>query len=522
MAAGTPPGIGLYRFFGYPAWRWPDKIAVADAARALTFAEVEAQARRLVQALRRAGAGAGDRVALILPNGTEFITAEVAIVRGGMVKVPLNIRFHPKEVLYALKDCAPTLLIATPDYARAVIEAAAEVPSLKAIFVAGDAVPGTLSLTEALSAGDPDPDPPNRIADDDPALIRYTGGTTGRPKGIVHTARSLVAIADDCIRELGLAETDIALHLGHLSHGLNFMWPAYFAVGATQVFRETFEPKAIWRDIQDWRVTWIYMVPTMIDLLLEADDGRADVSSLRTFLYASAPMPVPLLRRAMARFGNIFQQVYTLSEAPVITTMMRAEEHLETETDCGPRLGSIGREVLTMELKLIAEDGREVAPGEVGEIAVRSVNNMACYWNLAEETARTLVDGWVRTGDMARRADDGFLYLADRKKDIIITGAFNVYPKEVEDVLVRHPKVAQAAVVGQPDPRWGEIVTAYVVTRDGRPVPAAELTALCADNLADYKKPRRIEFLAELPLTPVGKISRAELRAKAAESSSDP
>ena len=309
----------------------------------------------------------------------------------------------------------------------------------------------------------------------------------------------------------------MALHLGHLSHGLNYSWPAYCAVGAMQILREKFDPQAVWRDFADYRVTWVYMVPTMIHMLLEADDGNSDVSSLRTFMYASAPMPVPLLRRAIARFGRIFTQVYTLSEAPVITTMLHPDEHVEDVGEFGPRLASIGREILTMELRLVDDDGRGVAPGEAGEIAVRSVNNLAYYWNLPEETTKTIVDGWVRTGDVARRAGDGFLYLVDRKKDIIITGAFNVWPKEVETVIERHPAVAQVAVVGAPDEKWGERIVAFVVCRPGQAANAEELVALCREHLADYKKPREIHFIDAMPTTPVGKISRLALRQRTRE-----
>ena len=516
MTAATPPGIGLDRLIAYPAGRQPDKTALIDDQGAITFGELDRQAGRFAAALGRAGARRGDRVALILPNGIPFIAAECGILRAGMVKVPLNIRFHADEVLYALADCAPTVLIATPEYAAAVQARRDEIASLRQVFVVGGRVDGCDDFAAAVADG-ADIAEPVPYGDDDPVLIRYTGGTTGRPKGIVHTARSYLAVVLDVIREYALVEADVALHLGHLSHGLNFMWPAYHAVGATQVLREAFDPAAVWRDFDRHRITWVYMVPTMIHMLLEADDGSADAAALRSFCYASAPMPVPLLRRAIARFGNIFSQVYTLSEAPVITTMLRPEEHLEIETACGPRLGSIGREVLTMELRLIDDDGRDVEPGQPGEIAVRSVNNMAGYWNLPEETAKTLVDGWVRTGDMARRDRHGFLYMADRKKDIIITGGFNVYPKEVEEVLHRHPAVAEAAVVGAPDEKWGEIVTAYVVLRTGGQADADDLIALCREHLADYKKPRAVEFLDALPLTPVGKISRRALRERAAE-----
>lgn len=512
----TPPGAGIDHLLRQGVFRTPDKVALVDDQGTITYREAEASSNRLARWLAGRGVRHGDRVALILPNGIPFIVAELAILRLGAVKVPLNIRFAAPEVLYALADCAPTALIATPDYAARVEAERAKVPSLGTIVtVGGDAGAGASAYETIVAQGDASAVPAAAYRDDDPVLIRYTGGTTGRPKGVVHTHRSYMAIVLDVVRENALVEQDVALHLGHLSHGLNFMWPSWYLLGATQVVRERFDPAATWRDFAGHRITWVYMVPTMIHMLLEADDPGADVSALRCFTYASAPMPVPLLRRALKRFGNVFTQVYTLSEAPVITTMMRPHEHLETESECGPRLASVGREVPTFALRLLDDKGRDVAPGEVGEIAVRSENNMAGYWNLPEETARTLVDGWLRTGDMARRAPDGFLYLADRKKDIVITGGFNVWPKEVEDALLGHPDVAQAAVVGAPDEKWGEIIVAYVVVKPGRSPSGDALAAHCLGLLADYKKPRRVHFVDALPLTPVGKVSRAALRERA-------
>ncbi len=511
----SPPGIGIDHLLRQGALRTPDKTALVDDHGAISYRAAEAAANRLSCWLVAQGIRAGDRVALILPNGIAFIVAEIAILRLGAVKVPLNIRFAVPEVLYALADCAPTGLIATADYAGRVLRERALVPSLAVFVAVGGEAAGAMPYESIVMTGNEIPAAPHAYGDDDPVLIRYTGGTTGRPKGVVHTHRSYLAIVLDVVREYALVEADVALHLGHLSHGLNFMWPAWYLMGATQVLRERYEPSATWADFASHRVTWVYMVPTMIHMLLEADDGRADVSSLQCFNYASAPMPVPLLRRALARFGPIFTQVYTLSEAPVVTTILRPHEHLEAETEYGPRLGSIGRTVPTFELRLIDERGHDVSSGAVGEIAVRSTNNMAGYWNLPEETAKTLVDGWLRTGDMARRTVDGFLYLADRKKDIVITGGFNVWPKEVEDVLLGHPDVAQAAVVGAPDEKWGEIVVAYVVPKAGRAPTAESLVARSLERLADYKKPRRIYIVEALPLTPVGKVSRAALRERA-------
>jgi long-chain acyl-CoA synthetase len=481
MEMRTPPGIGLARLLDYPLARHPDKTALIDDRGSVTFAESHRMAGRLCRTLVAAGVKPGDRVALILPNSIPFIVTEMAIIKGGMVKVPLNIRFHANEVLYALADCEPAALVCDPEYAKSVMAERAKLPSLKTIIVAGGDIEGCARLEHIIAEGESD-QPASGFREDDPVLIRYTGGTTGRPKGIVHTERSFLAVNLDVVREFALTNREVALHLGHLAHGLNFIWAAFYAVGATQVLHEKFEARRVLKDIARHQITFVYMVPTMVQRLLREDDGSVDVSSLRTFMYSSAPMPVPVLRQAIARYGNIFTQVYTLSEAPVITTIFRPEEHIEKDTIAGPRLSSCGREVVTMELKLVDDHGAEVAPGDVGEIAVRSANNMAQYWGLPEETAAALVDGWVRTGDMARRDEEGYLYIVDRKKDVIITGAFNVYPKEVEDVLYRHPAVADAAVVGVPDEEWGEAVKAFVVLREGANCSAEELIQLCRDN----------------------------------------
>ena len=523
-ATDTPPGIGIARLFDYPARFFPDKTAVVDGQGEATFARIDAMANGVAATLCAAGARPGDRIALILPNCISFVVAEIAIARCGMVKVPLNIRFHVEEVLYALGDCEPAVLVCPADYAQEHAGRLASVPSLKHVIAVGEPAEGLAEGCIAWADAIASREPFRRacFAPDDPVLIRYTGGTTGRAKGIVHTAESLLAIHLDVLREFAFRQDEVALHLGHLSHGINFMWAALYAAGATQILHERFDPHAVLAEIERRRVTYTYMVPTMIYRLLREDDGRSDVSSLRSFMYASAPMPVPLLRQAIARFGNIFTQVYTLSEAPVVTTIMRPDEHLDVETSAGNRLASCGREVVTMELRLVGDDGAEVADGEVGEIAVRSRNNMACYWRLPDETARTLVGGWVRTGDMARRDADGFLYIVDRKKDMIITGALNVYPKEVEDVLHAHPAVGQAAVIGVPDDEWGEAIRAYVVPKPGRTATAAELIEHCRGRLASYKKPREVLFVESLPLSPVGKISRAELRRQAGAAGDHP
>jgi fatty-acyl-CoA synthase/long-chain acyl-CoA synthetase len=509
LSFATPPAVQFVHLLSRPARFHPDKVAIIDTVGSKTFAQVDRESDGLATAFAAAGSLPGDRVALILPNCSNFIISEIGILKAGMVKVPLNIRFHAKEVLFALNDCEPTVLICEAEFAAGIADAMALVPSLKAVFTIGGVPAGCLKYEDALLLP---ASPYVPFGSDDAMLIRYTGGTTGKPKGIVHTAQSFLNINLDCVRELGFTSADVAIHVGHLSHGMNFMWGALYSVGATQILYESFEPKLILADIGRYRATFIYMVPTMVHKLLKEDDGQSDVSSLRTFLYSSAPMPVSLLREAITRYGNIFLQVYTLSEAPVITTILPADQHIELETLVGSRLGSCGRESATMEIRLLDESGAEVAAGTPGEIAVRSINNMACYWNRPVETAETLIDGWVLTGDIARRDDDGYLYLVDRKKDVIITGALNVYPKEVEDVLHAHPAVAQAAVIGVPDEEWGEIIRAYIVLQPSASVTEEELVQHCRGQMASYKKPREIRFEETLPLTPIGKVSRVTLR----------
>jgi acyl-CoA synthetase (AMP-forming)/AMP-acid ligase II len=508
----TPRGVGFARLLEFPARIFPDKTALIDDSGSVTFGEADRMASCLSGAFRAAGAATGDRIALILPNGNPFVVTEMAIMKGGMVKVPLNIRFHKHEVMFALADCEPTILVCEASYAESVRDELAAVPSLRAVFTIGGVPEGLRSFEQALTHAPATTVP---YAPEAPILIRYTGGTTGRAKGIVHTEESFLACNLDVVREFAFRDDDVVVHVGHLSHGMNFMWAAMYAVGATQILHEKFEPLRVLADIERYRATFIYMVPTMLHRLLHEDDGKRDVSSLRQFLYGSAPMPVPLLRQAIARYGQIFMQVYTLSESPVVTTLFRASEHVERETIAGPRLASCGREVLTMEVRLLDDEGREVPAGDVGEIAIRSINNMAGYWNRPAETAATLVNGWVITGDMARRDEEGYLYVVDRKKDMIITGALNVYPKEVEDVLHAHPAVSQAVVIGIADDEWGEIIRAYVVPKPGAHVTEAIIVEHCLSALASYKKPRQVRIVDSLPLSPIGKVNRVALREQA-------
>ncbi|MSQ55230.1 MAG: hypothetical protein EXR31_07675 [Betaproteobacteria bacterium] len=488
--------------------RHAPRVAVVDGSRHVTYAELDRGSASLAASLPRLGCLPGDRVALLLNNSAEFIETELAVLRAGMVKVPINNRLSIAEIAAQLRDCGARMLFVEPEFLAGIV---AQNLGLQ-IIVNGKAGEGALGYADLKQAGAEAPPAP-QPRDENLCLIRYSGGTTGKPKGIMHTHASLVAIALSVIREYGLRGDDRFLHVAHLSHGQNFVWPALVAVGARLVMMRKFEPAAVLAAIERERITRLHLVPTMVNALLEAPQfGAHDLSSLRNFVYASAPMPVESIRRLRQALRCRIAQTYTLSESAVISTVLSAEDHEFERAGFDPaRLASCGREALDVRIRIVDENFRDVPEGEVGEIALSSPGNMSGYWNQPELTARVLRDGWVLSGDLGRRDAEGYIYLVDRKDDKIITGALNVYPREVEEVLHAHQAVREAAVAGIPDEKWGEAIAAFVSLKPGCAASEAELVAFCESRLAGYKKPKRVIFVDELPKTAIGKVSRRAL-----------
>lgn len=487
------------------------RTAIVDGARIVSYGDLDRRSAALAAALAAAGCLPGDRVAILLHNSVEFIESEIAVLRAGLVKVPLNNRLSAPEIAAQLADCGAKLLIAEPEFVPAVAAGRAALPALREI-VCRNAVPGAVAYDSFAGRAHPPFAPPPRKGDD-VCLIRYSGGTTGRAKGIMHTHASLVAIARAVVSEYRIGPHTRFLHVAHLSHGQNFVWPALIASGARLVMMRRFEPSEVLAAIAREGITRLHLVPTMAMALLDAPDFAAhDLSSLEDFVYASAPMPVERVRRLRRALPCRIAQTYTLSESAVVSTVLSAEDHDTDRPDFNEaRLASCGRPAAGVSLRIVDDAFADVAPGEVGEIALLSAGNMAGYWNQPELTARVLRDGWVLTGDLGRCDADGYLYLVDRKDDKIITGALNVYPREVEEVLHQHPDVKEAAVAGIPDERWGEAIAAFVVLRPNAGVTADALSEFCAAKLAGYKKPKRYFFVDALPRTAIGKISRRSL-----------
>jgi long-chain acyl-CoA synthetase len=496
------------------AWAHGSRTALIEGERTLSFQETEALANRIASGLMALGVTKGERVAIWLPNSIEFVCTDLALIKAGLVRVPVNPRLMPLEVEHILRDSGAGVLIFGVAQSDAVALIREELPALRLLFCVGDETLHWASAFQALvAAGSPEPIAVP-VTDADPYMILYTSGTTGQPKGAVTNLRSRwVTLFHVYANELFVRETDVMLHLASLAHGSGTKVLPFFLKGAANLLMPKFEPRAFCELVQRWRVTATWMVPTTISMLLDCKErGQFDLSSLQTIIYAGAPIAPERLKQAIQAFGPIFVQVYGLSEAPQPDLVLRKEDH---GLAMGARLGSAGRPALGVSVKVVREDGTAVTPGsgEIGEIILAGEHLMTGYWGRPAETAEVLRDGWFYTGDLARVDQDGFVYIVDRAKDLIISGGYNVYPREVEEVLLQHPAIEEAAVFGIPDPKWGEAVHAAVSLRPkARGATQPELIAWCRERLADYKCPKSFDYATGLPKGPTGKILKRQLR----------
>jgi len=489
-----------------------DRVAVVDPERTLSFLEVDRRANRLAHALRSFESGAGSRVALLMPNRAEFVEADFGIAKAGKVKLPINPRLSDPERAYLIENAGADTLIFDVQFADFVEQARERLPGLRHLVAIGGGAAGAEDY-EALLAKASDAAPDIYPADEAPSFLLYTSGTTGRPKGATSTqlsrrAATLTMLAEEIEADPG----DAMVHVGAVAHGSGSKILAYFLRGARNILVPKWDPEAFLELVERERATGSFMVPTMMSALAEASKhSKADWSSLRAIGYGGAPIAPAKLEEVMDCLGQVFVQVYGSCEAPhPLTVLPRAEHRVPKGKEA--RLGSIGRETAQTELCLVDEDGNPVTPGEKGEMWVRGAHVMSGYWENPKATADAFSNGWYRTGDVAWRDEDGYYYIVDRARDMIISGGLNVYPAEVEACLHRHPAVFEAAVVGVPDEEWGESVKAVVVVRPGMQLCEEELIEHCRAELASYKKPRSVDFVADLPKGSTGKILKRDLR----------
>jgi long-chain acyl-CoA synthetase len=496
---------------------YADKIAVVCEERQATFAEINQRSCQLAGALIDAGVKKGDRVGVLLPNCAEFVESDFALIKGGFVRLAINPRLKPSEYTYMLNDAQASTLIFGSQYADDISTLRAELNTVKHFIQVGGTESEFAVLFEEVMEQADRGDVIVDVADNDPYQILYTSGTTGKPKGAVTSFRSrLSTLATVLIDEMKVKPDDALLSVAPLAHGGGTKILPHFIRGAKNVLLPKFTLESFCQTIEANKVTTTWMVPTMITMLLEFPDlKKYDLSSLQTIVYAAAPMPEATLRRALDTFGNIFVQVYGLSEAPNPVLLLSREDHIaEGTAKQVSRLQSAGREVFGVSVRVVNSDGENIKPGEIGEIIIAGDNIMTGYWKMPEATEQTIQNGWLYTGDMATVDDEGYVFIVDRRKDMIISGGFNVYPREIEEEIYKHPAVLEAAVIGVPDERWGESVKAVVSCKPGMNVSADELIAFIENQLSGYKKPKSIDFMESLPKGANGKILKRELKDK--------
>jgi acyl-CoA synthetase (AMP-forming)/AMP-acid ligase II len=508
--------MNTFAFLAKATRQRPDEPAIRHGAETLTYSQFHDRALAIGGNLRASsGLREGDRVAFVLANSPRVLEAIYGCFAAGLIVVPINARLHPKEIAYIVEDSGAKVLIHGPEYSAGILEHHGDFAGLSS-RVCTEEADGAAPFSTLL-------DPAHALAryveaePEDPCWLFYTSGTTGRPKGATWTHRVVRVMLMNYLADVhNIQPGEVVLHAAPMSHGSGIVALPAVARGACQIILDTgsFSPAVLYRAIERHRVSHIaFLAPTQIVRMLdEFVPGEYDLSSLKAICYGGAPIYLEHLRKAIETFGPVFAQIFGQGEAPITITGLSPAAHAALLADGDPRLGSAGTVRTDVEARAVDEHGNELPPGEAGEIVVRGDVVMQGYWNNPEATADAIRDGWLHTGDVGTFDEHGYLYLLDRAKDMIVTGGNNVYPREVEEVIIEHPAVANVVVVGIPDPYWGEAVHAVVVPEAGVHVQAEEIIAHCARHMAGYKKPKAVDFVDELPVSGYGKVLRREVR----------
>ncbi|QJY44787.1 AMP-binding protein [Pseudonocardia broussonetiae] len=492
--------------------RYPDREALVAGDRRLTYAQAGDLVSRLQQVLHAHGVGRGSSVVTLSPNTPDVLLAQFAVGLNGARYTGLHPLGSVDDHVALCEDAGATVLLAHPDHAdtaAAVLERAASVGTVLT-FGPTEVGQDLLALAGGVTAR---PLAVPATSPDDTVWMPYTGGTTGRSKGVMHTQSSMVQGMLSLAADWGLSARPRYLASAPITHASVLPVLPTLARGGTVVLNRGFDPE-VWLDtVEREHIDYVFVVPTMLYVLLDqTDPTRHDLSALDTILYGSAPMSASRLGEALDVFGPILMQGYGQTETLAVGTVLRKDEHDPVHRP--DLLTSCGRATAGAEVEVLDADGAPLPPGEIGELCMRGGFVMNGYWRRPELTAEAFEHGWLHTGDMAVRDDRGFLHLVDRKKDMIISGAFNIYPREIEDVIAADPSVSSVAVIGVPDPKWGEAVTAVVVARPGRTVDEDVLKAAVRASKGAHQVPKSVLVVDRLPVTAVGKIDKKALRAR--------
>ncbi|MGI9057734.1 MAG: AMP-binding protein [Ktedonobacteraceae bacterium] len=506
-AGGMPAAPQPPHYMDVHALVRSNKVALICGERSLTYAELNARARHVANALGTLGVKAGDRVAVMAYNSIELLEIACGLSKLSAIAVLLNYRLREGEVAYILNDCQAKVAIAGAELVEVVDAARAEVQGEVIYIAIGDeSRAGWLRYEDMLANAGEDV----AVADEGKlgSTMSYTSGTTGKPKGAYRPRGVAVEDVIQIVQTFGLVESNVYLLAGPYYHSAPNVFTAFhLLLGATIVIQPKFDAVEALRLIERYKVTTTFMAPTLLQRLCDVPEevaARFDCSSLRSIILGAAPCPYVLKVRAIARFGECLWEFYGATETAFVT-ILRPEDQLR-------KPGSCGKAGPGQEIRLLDAAGNEVPDGVPGEMWARNAS-LAEYYNKPEATASNTMDGFFSVGDIAYRDDEGYYYICDRKIDMVISGGVNIYPAEIEAVLVAHPAVLDVAVIGVPDERWGESLKAVVVLRPNASATEGELIAFCGERLADYKKPRSVDFVEELPRNPAGKLLKTLIRA---------
>ncbi|MFT3800298.1 MAG: long-chain-fatty-acid--CoA ligase [Burkholderiaceae bacterium] len=503
--------VNFGQFLSRRAFISPQIEAIVEPSvggRRLTYRQLNTRCNQVANALLADGVKSGDRVALLLMNGSEFVETFFAVAKIGAANVPLNWRLVADELEFILRDSGATVLVFDENFAKvaAELQSRAGKTAVRRWVQLGGQPPAFAASYEAWRDAAPTTEPEAGGFDDDLLFIMYTSGTTGLPKGVMHTHSTVmwatltaVATCDMRARDRFLLSLPM-FHVGALNPSMNCVY-----MGGTQVILKAFDAKLSWELIRDEKITTTLMVPAMLQFMLAVyDPSQHDCSTLRWCMSGAAPVPVNLIK-TYADMGIEVHQVYGMTESCGPGCLIIGEEAMT-------RAGSTGRSFFHTDVRIVDGLGKNCPPGEAGEVLLRGGHIMAGYWNRPDATAQTLIDGWLHTGDVGSMDEDGFVTIRDRMKDMLISGGENVYPAEVENMLLGHPSLSDAAVIGLPSPKWGEVALAVVVLKKGASLTAEELLAWCKGKLATFKLPKVAVFLDEIPRNPSGKVLKRVLR----------
>ena len=506
-------GPALGAIAAQAARKYAARSCLSYAGRDWNYAEFEAAVSVLSSGLA-ARLPAGARVALFMANRPEYLFLQLALERAGLVRVPLNARFTTHEVCVILEDCGADALFFDRSTADRAAEASLSIPGLWCCQAGGKDVANGATWSELNNTSAARVEA-REISSEDLCSINYTSGTSGKPKGVMLTHRNWSAMIRNMLVDRDMRADDVVAHIGPLTHSSGAYFLPWFLRGARSVIVEGGGVDQLLETIPRERVTAFTCVPTLLTRVVNhAGIGRVDLGSLRAIGYGAEPIPFNTLEKALRLFGPILTQNYGQTEAMMTVTLLRPEEHFAPQGKDAPsslRVGCIGRPYSFVEVALRAGDGRVVEAGEVGEITVSSEHVMGGYWNRREETDKVLRQGWLWTGDLATRDAEGYITLAGRSKDMLISGGYNVYPAEIEALLTSHPDVLEAAVVGLPDPDWGERVVACVSAAPGRSIEVAALVSHCKPILG-FRTPKQFMVIEALPKNANGKVDKGVLK----------